>query len=237
VILPAEPDTSDEGGQVAYAPSSNKREGTLARINHVLVGDFVLGRTALRYISLVALVIATVIGLGTYISRGWVWDSELSLRPDMVSSLAALMLVSALYARRLIEWAPSVYSILSLVLNITITAILVQALLGGGSGPFLGLAIPYLVAFAIILTWAGIRPLAPVVWALVVIVGFVNLQTVSAAMGLWGYLFIILAAVGVFLQLQPSTKHFLPQLRYEFTGTTAKPAPPRRRRSSETTRN
>lgn len=205
-------------GPIANAAGGSRLARIVTRVDHVLVGDFVIGRTSQRYISLFVLLIATLIGFATYVREGWIWSGEVSLRPNMASTLAAVLLVSALYTRRLIEWAPSVYSLLSLVLNVTVTAILIQALIGGGGWSFMGLSMPYLVAFAIILTWAGIRPLAPIVWGLVVVFGIFNLQVASEAMGFWGYLFIILAAVGVFLQLLPRAQNFLPELRYEFTG-------------------
>lgn len=231
---PSLPYSADGSREVSVRDGLGRFGRTLAWLNHVLVGDFVLGRASLRYTSLAALLVATVIGLGTYVSDRGIWGAhELSLRPDLISTLAALMLVSALYVRRLIDWAPSVYSILSLVLNITITAILVEALLGGSGFSIRGLAMPWLVGFAIVLTWTGMRPVATLVWALVVVVGFVNLQVASAAMGMWGYLFIILSAIGVFLQLQPSTKHLLPGLRYEFTGEPSSPVPARRPPVSE----
>ncbi len=184
-----------------------------------MVGDFVIGRRGRRYASLVALLAAVGIGLMTFASDGWFVDREVSLRPNLLSTIAAILMVSALYARRILEWSPSVYSILSLVLNIFVTAALMRAILGAGAWSLTGLAMPYLVIFAIILTWVGLRPLAPVIWLLVVMAGVINLQIVSEAMGLWGYLFIVLVTFGVLMQLEANLKNVLPELRHDFAGT------------------
>ena len=190
----------------------------LSRINHLLVGDFAIGRDARRYLSLITLMVAICIGLMTFVRHGWVWSSEITIRPDLISTIAAIALVGALYLRRVVEWAPSIYSILALVLNVTITSILVRASLGGSAWSFAGLSMPYLITFAIVLTWVGLRPLAPVFWGLVILVGFFNLQMISNAMGLWGYLFIILSAVGVLLQIEPNLKNFGLEIRRDFNG-------------------
>ena len=194
-------------------------------IHHFLVGDFVFGKTSMRYASLAALLAATAIGFATYVSNGWFRSSAVSLRPDLISGIIAVALVAALYTRRLIEWAPSLYSVLSLLLNVTVTAILVEALLGGGGSWLLpGVTMPSLVVLALILTWVGMRAVAPIGWLLVVVVGFVNLERVSAAMGFWGYLLIVLIGLGVALQLMQSARNFMPDLRHDFVGNAVQPA-------------
>lgn len=185
------------------------------------MGEFTLGSRGSRYLSLLALGVAIGIGFSTFRSNGLFWFSdEVTLRPDLVSGAAAVLMVLALYVRRIIEWAPSLYSVLSFGLNVTITAVFVEAILGGDGWSMSRLAMPYLVLFAVILTWAGLRAVAPVVWALVVVLGFVNLQDVSEAMGLWGYLMILLAALGILLQIGPGFGRVVPDLLHDFSGGT-----------------
>lgn len=216
--LPVDHSPSDTGDAVIPGRHPSRVGAIGSKIDHYLVGDYDIGQGGRRYASLLALLVAFVIGSATYVSEGWVFDREVSLLPDLVSGMMAGAIVGALYVRRILELTGTFYSVLSLVLNVSITANLIEAILGGGGWSILGLSMPYLIAFAIVLSWVGLRPLAPFVWALVVMVGFVNLRLVSEAMGFWGYLFIILAAVGIVLQLEPRLKHLRAEFRSDFMG-------------------
>lgn len=190
------------------------------RINHLIVGDAVLDRTARRWCSLGLLLLAAIIGIATYDTGGW-FGKEISLRPDLLSGIVALLLISPLYLRRVLVFGNSLYCYLSLVLNVMTMAILVQALLGKAAPLFVNLPMPYLVGFAIIMSWVGMRPFAILVWALVVVVGFINIQSASEAMGLWGFAFIVLVSLGVIMQININTKHLGSELRDDFMGPSA----------------
>ena len=195
------------------------KAGGLSKLNAILVGEDALGHLTIRYLSLALLLVATVVGSMTYTGTGWRWqDVDVSLRPDMLSGIFAILLVAPLYLRRIITWSPSIYYILSAVLNVTVTAVLVQAVLGAASPEWLSLPLPFVLALGLAMTWLGIRPLAPLAWAFVIFLGILNLQAASEAMGLWGYLFVICAGLGIFLQFPFEPQRILNEMKYDFIG-------------------
>lgn len=187
-------------------------------LNTILVGDDVLGHLTIRYLSLALLLVASAVGFMTYTRSGYFWSSDVSLRPNMMSGIFAVLLVAPLYLRRIIAWSPSVYYILAAVLNVTVTAVLVQAVLGAASPDWLSLPLPFVLGLALAMTWLGIRPLAPVAWAIVIFLGIINLQAASDAMGLWGYLFVICAGLGILLQFPFEPQRILNEMKYDFVG-------------------
>lgn len=190
----------------------------ISKLNAILVGGDALGHLTIRYMSLGLLLIATVIGFMTYNQKWWWQDVDVSLRPDMLSGIFAILLVAPLYLRRIITWSPSIYYILSAVLNVTVTAVLVQAVLGAASPVWLSIPLPFVLALGLAMTWLGIRPLAPLAWAFVIFLGILNLQAASDAMGLWGYLFVICAGLGIFLQFPFEPQRILNEMKYDFIG-------------------
>ncbi len=198
--------------------AANEEAGWLSKLNAILVGEDALGHLTVRYLSLALLLIATVVGFMTYTQSKFFGSLNVSLRPDMLSGIFAILLVAPLYLRRIITWSPSIYYILSAVLNVTVTAVLVQAVLGAASSTLLSLPLPFVLAMGLATTWLGIRPLAPLAWAFVILLGILNLQAASEAMGLWGYLFVISAGLGIFLQFPFEPQRILNEVKYDFIG-------------------
>ena len=211
-------ETENQPFEIARREARPRLDDMSAWFNHVIVGDFAFGRNTRRWISLVFLFTAVIIGCLDYVREGLIWDTIVSLRPDLFSGTISILLVSALYVRRILELAQSVYFYLSIALNLTITAILVQALLGKAAPAFSALPMPYILGFAIAMTWIGIRPAAPIVWGLVFVFGLTNLHFASDAMGIWGFGFILFAALGFVLQFEPNMQDFMHELRYDFIG-------------------
>ena len=196
------------------------RNQRIHTINAILVGDDELGPLTRRYVSLGLLFLAFIVGCMTFTRNGLFWNSEVSLRPDMMSGLYALLLVSPLYIRRIIPWSISVYVILSAILNVAVTAVLLQAILGAASFALLSLPMPFVISFAIAMTWLGIRPLVPLAWGVVIVFGSINLQMASDAMGLWGFVFVVCAAAGILLQFDFGVRQILAEAKFDFIGPT-----------------
>lgn len=186
------------------------------RINHFFVGEFIVEKSTKRWASLVFMMAAVLIGVATYKTTGW-FGRAVSLRPDFLSGIIAVLLVSPLYVRRVLSFASSVYCYLSLTLNVVAVAIIVQALLGKAS-LLGGLPTPYLIGFAILMTWTGMRQVALLVWAFVVVLGVLNIQSASEAMGLWGFAFILFVVLGVISQVDGDVSQLADRLRSEFRG-------------------
>ncbi|SEM59370.1 hypothetical protein SAMN04488003_10239 [Loktanella fryxellensis] len=132
--------------------------------------------------------------------------------------LIAVAMIGALYVRRIAPAPRTVFAIVAMILNATVTAMLVEALLGAGSWSIFSITMPVFIGAAIALTWLGMRPLAPVAWGLVLLVGVINLTTVSDAMGVWGYLFVVSTFVGVLLQFDYDLPGVLSEVKLDFVG-------------------
>ncbi len=150
--------------------------------------------------SLALLFVAVAIGWMNYETKGWFFTSSRNLRPDLVSTLLAIGFAGALYVRGLLVFRGRLYCILMLILNITVTATLMQALLGSTAIWITRLPMPYLLAFTLLLTWGGLREVAIVTWAATLLFGLVNLGSANAAMGFYGYVFVLCVGVAVILQ-------------------------------------
>ena len=149
------------------------------------------------------------------------WTKSVSLAPDFFSGLVALSIVASLYLRRFVELSAHVCGLLSLVLNITITAILVQGLLGQTASFLTRLPMPYLMAFAVIFAWLGMRPLVPLVWGATAIVGMMNLLSVSEVMGIWGFTMILSGGLGLAVQIAETKGPLREDLDLHFRGRSA----------------
>ena len=175
-------------------------------------------RRVRRYASLFFMILAVLLGAATYkVDKVW-RDDEMSLMPDMLSIMLALGLIGPLYLRRILPWPSSVFLILSAVLNLLVTAIVVKAVLGEASPWFGTLPMTYVLGAALAMTWLGMRPLAPLVWGLVLVLGFANVGAASEVMGFSGALFILSAALGIFLQFDLDPQSFGREIRYDFIG-------------------
>ncbi|MCB5199337.1 hypothetical protein LGQ03_08790 [Loktanella sp. TSTF-M6] len=188
------------------------------KLDDILVGDYVPGRKARRYGSILLLLFAVGCGVATYTKDRLIGSTDVSIRPDMVSTIIAACLISSLYIRRIVPRSASVFSLLSFGLNLTVTAIFIQAILGAASSSWISVPMPFIVGAALGLTWLGIRPLAPLGWGLVLLFGFWNLQAASDAMGIWGYLFAMSAFAGIILQFDFKVDEVLNEIRYDFVG-------------------
>lgn len=167
------------------------------------------------------MLIAVASGVATYQTKGWFFLKSVSYFPGLTAMMIAMALIMSFYLRRILPWPISVFSILSLVLNITVTAILVQVMLGKHAFSIFNLSMPTLIGIAIAMTWLGMRPLAPLAWGLVLALGFWNLQTASDIMGNWGYLFMISAFLGILLQFDINIKDMMREASYDFVGVPA----------------
>ena len=199
----------------ARATSSNRT----SRLNHILVGDYEIGQSGRRYLSLALLLVAASIGFFSFKTSYLIfWKTSVSLTPDLFSGLAAIAILLGLYVRRFAELSFTVYGIVSFVLNVTVAAVLVQALLGSTAGFLSRLPMPFLLGGAVALTWLGIRPIVPAIWALTLILGIVNLVSASSVMGIWGYVLVLSASLGSMLQVGRREGHTRDEIAVHFFG-------------------
>ena len=192
--------TEIEATERGLQTTKRQTRKSLSNLNYFLVGDYEFDHQTKRYLALAFLLLAVFIGFGTYTQAGFFRNSPVNFRPDIYSGLLAIGFVAALHVRRLIPASRSVYFLLSFVLNTAVTAIIVQGLLG--QGIVFGLAMKTAVPAALVMTWLGIRAFSPIAWLAVVVLGSFNLATMGNTMGVWGFSFIVLAVLGLIMQIE-----------------------------------
>ncbi len=195
-----------------------KTDAFFKRIDHILVGNYTLGNKGKRYLSLAFLLIACLIGFMTFSKTGIFRDKPYTLRPDFISTIFACLILSGLYVRRLFILGSSIYSLLLLTLNITLTAMLIQAPLGAGSSDFFKIPMNLVMFSAAIYAWTAIRQAAPLGWMAVGLIGLYNITKVSDAMGVWGYWFVILVGLAATLQILENLQGSTEDMRLAFFG-------------------
>jgi hypothetical protein len=191
----------------------------LRRLLALLVGDHDLTREHRRLGSALCLALALTLASMTFVVEGW-WETvRVTFRPTLASGAVALFLVGPLYLRGILRWERTVYGVLIFVLNLAVTAALVRVILGEQRSLF-ALDAPLVVALwgAIALGWLGMRPVAAVAWVAVFALGTFNLLDASAAMGVWGFVFLAAAFLGVLLQSEQDPGALMAELRLEFAG-------------------
>ena len=102
-------------------------------------------------LSLFFLVISVSMAFMTYSSEGIFYDTKLEIFPSFISTLVAIILIAPLYARNILKWNKSFYTLISLILFLMLFGSLVELAMGGN-----GLnseVIQYLLLSAIVLSW------------------------------------------------------------------------------------
>jgi hypothetical protein len=158
--------------------------------------DSQLGQRTSRRLSLLCLAVAAGMSLLTYTHEGRFWDSEVTFRPGLLSGIAALALVAPLYARRILTWNRSAYSIVSFLLVLAFFASLVQMALGGNSKSAF---IMPLLAVAVAMSWLGLREVAGASWLVVLIAGAWAAVITDLALGYAGFVYLACGVVGLSL--------------------------------------
>lgn len=135
------------------------------------------------------------------------WTNEVTIRPGLLSSLFALIFYGIL-------------SSIAMLLNVGVIASLFSVLVSKDF-TFMGIdyAGIYILVIGIILTFLSMRTIAGYVFFLFLIIGVIRLISIDIAMGLWGFLYIAMMGISLFLQI-PDLKDFS-NLLYEFKGATA----------------
>lgn len=194
----------------------------LERFKDLIIGDYELDNEFKRLVALTCLLIAAVIGFGSFTSGNWIGKNIISLRPDLQSGLFAIFLIGPLYIRGITPWTGlNLFSVLSMALNWSITAYLANLVVADNSmiTNILPISVEAVLVGAILLGWLGMRPVAGLAWVVFFLLGALNVSAASDAMGLWGFAFLIAAFFGVLLQADLNPKHLFAEIQMEFSGT------------------
>ncbi|WP_157937588.1 hypothetical protein [Oceaniglobus roseus] len=177
-------------------------DGSTKLLPDAVRGDMALTKDHRRWLTLALLTCAILIGVQDYRVDGWLFFKarNVSLRPDLWSGLLAIAMVLALHLRGFWVFRMSVLGLAALALNITVVAILVQALTGNTASWFTSLPMPFVLGAAVLLTWVGVPVVAQSVWLATVFFGIANLTSASDALGVYGFLMILFISIAFVLQ-------------------------------------
>lgn len=214
---------------------TNSKQGAsefMANVQKVLVGDDELSKDTVRLLSLVFMLAALGLGFLSYGHPNLPWVSHsVSYRPTLVTTLYSFALVLPLYVRGVLKWYGfTVFSILSLVLNVMVTAVVISMLMGGKSTieykVFGGVGFDLwtqnssniILMTSILLSWLGMRVVAGLAWVFVFVFTIVNISVANSVLGIWGALFLLFGFLGIVLQNNLTPALVYAELKSEFSG-------------------
>lgn len=165
-----------------------------------------------KLLAIAFLIAAASLCFLTYTSPKYMFfKSKISISPDLISGVASLAMLAPLYARGILKWSRSIYGLVTLVLLWTVYAAIIQIALQGKSN------IPeYLVAAAAILSWLGMRGVAGFAWVIAFVACIISIVQTNAAMGIYGYIFIVTAFLGCSLHSGLGPSDLIRNLTDEF---------------------
>ena len=187
----------------------------LERLKKSIADDNELNSETLRLLSLIFLFISGAMSFLSYTHIGLLWDTSLTFKPGIISTLFAVFLISPLYLRGILKWSKSIYSIFSLLLILLVFASFAELALGGnGKSQF---TFPLLVA-SIVISWLGIKAIAGISWILTLIAAIMALILNNIAMGFYGFVYIAAGFVGLILHSGVTPGEFLSGISSEYSG-------------------
>ena len=76
----------------------------------------------------------------------------------------------------------------------------------------------YLIAIAVSLSWLGVRAIAGMVWVLVFLAAVYSATTISAGMGITGFIFITTSFLGLIMHTNLSPAGIVSEMTDEYSG-------------------
>ena len=172
-----------------------------------------LSNKAKKLLSIIFLLVAFLISMASYTYKGWFFDTATNIRPDFISTLIALALVTPLYARGILKWSTAVYGITNFILFLSIFASILQIGLGESSSD----VSKYLIVSAVLISWIGFRGIAGIAWMPAIAAAAFNVVSSNAALGVWGAVFLCSVTIGLLLHSNLSPANLMQSLQDEFS--------------------
>jgi hypothetical protein len=178
-----------------------------------------------RIVAIVCLLVAVFLGFIT-------WSGQTMLKPNMISTLAAIALYSAVIVR--LKGLKNSFNSFSDILLSCLTIVFCASFLN----LFLGdvkfdikffwlketVEIPgsVVLGLGVLLSWLGIKAIAGIVWVILFILAAIQIITLSGAMGIWGMVYVLAAFLGIIFSLKEQSSYFLDDLRNDMASITAR---------------
>lgn len=168
----------------------------------------------LRFLSLVFLLISGVMSFFKYTHIGWLWDTSLTFKPGLISTIFAVFLIFPLYLRGVLNWNKSIFSLFSLILILLVFASFTELAIGGNENN--KVVISLLVA-AVLLSWLGIRAVAGASWVLALAAAIYSAIENNLAMGFYGFVYVGSGFIGLVLHSGLNPGELVEGIRNEYS--------------------
>ena len=189
----------------------------MARLISSITDNTPMSGTAQRALSIIFLIISVSMAFMTYSREGMFFDSKLEIFPSFISTLIAIILIAPLYARNILKWNKSFYTLISLILFLLLFGSLVELAMGGNG--LNSQVIQYLLLTAVILSWLGMKAIAGGSWLLLFPAIAISIVNNNTAMGFYGFIYVASGFIGILLHSELNPANLVKGFKEEFVAT------------------
>ena len=182
-----------------------------------LTTDTAMSISTQRVLSLIFLMIAVSMAFISYDREGIFFNTKLEIFPGFISTLVAIILIAPLYARNILKWNKSFYTLISLVLFLILFGSLVELAMGGHG--LNSQVVQYLLLSAIVLSWLGMKAIAGGSWLLLFPAITVSIVENNTAMGFYGFIYVACGFIGILLHSELNPANLVKGIKEEFSGS------------------
>lgn len=182
------------------------------------IADFVLDENqfserAQKLLGLLFLISAVSISMLDFPGKSFIFFSKnFNIRPGVESTLLALLYLSPLYMRGIYLWKKNIYTTIQFVLLLTLFSSFFALLLPQSkTATIIGILVG-----VIAMAWFGVREIAKILWIVVAIVAIFQIAEKSQSMGVFGYLYILSAVLGLAFSGKISPAELVHSLKSEY---------------------
>ena len=188
------------------------------KVLDTLTDDTTFSDRTKKILSIIFLIAAFAISFRVYAGK-YFFSSDITIKPTMLSGIIAITMLLPLYVRGILVWRKTIYKLIVFVLLVSVFASISNIALQGESK-----ITTMLITAAIALSWLGMRGVAGLGWILVFIAATYNLVTVSEAMGVFGFVFIASAFLGLIFHADLAPERLIGEMMDEYKIKTKKVA-------------
>lgn len=187
----------------------------MQKVLNNIVDDTPMSSKTQKALSIVFLIISVSMAFMTYSKEGMFFDTKLEIFPGFISTLVAIVLIAPLYARNILKWNKSLYTLISLILFLLLFGSLVELAMGGNG--LNSQVVQYLLLSAVILSWLGMKAIAGGSWLLLFPAIAISIIHNNTAMGFYGFIYVASGFIGILLHSELNPANLVKGLKEEFS--------------------
>ena len=187
----------------------------MQKVLNNIVDDTPMSSKTQKALSIVFLIISVSMAFMTYSKEGMFFDTKLEIFPGFISTLVAIVLITPLYARNILKWNKSLYTLISLILFLLLFGSLVELAMGGNG--LNSQVVQYLLLSAVILSWLGMKAVAGGSWLLLFPAIAISIIHNNTAMGFYGFIYVASGFIGILLHSELNPANLVKGLKEEFS--------------------